>query len=591
MTKILVAAALLLAPLSLIAEPLPNEPTGTLITVGSDAACDYSNLTAATFANGSIPNIYVRVAKNVAPRLDTLPGRNMTIQGGFDTCSDTSPSERTVLTGTGAPGSVLWLTAGYSGSTSYTVNMIDLEIRDGVGQTGRGGGMTINGPFQVFLNNIAVVDNSTVKGGGIYIKGQAGNAGGNELTQLVLFGNSTVGNNNAESGGGIACEEKANVRIYDAAVEDNLASDVGGGIYSLGCYMTVYDSTTFNGVVFNTASGILTAGGGIYADSSIVFLRGGQKGRARVIGNTADLGGGIHLRNNSQLYAYDSNILQNTAFAGGGVYAENSTTVIARTRAGASCYDEIRCSRLTDNRATAPGANANAGGAALFASGGTTRISGTFIEYNFADGGRGMAVRVVNAPGTNAGSDLNGLRILGSVVANNSGSAAVADYQSIVEFKTSGGVVGFSTFAGNRAVSNIVYTPSTAALYRIDVYASIFDATSGNVAGPGAMGPNPNGDCNRLHENSSTFAMNSTRSNSFPPQFVDVASADYRLGGLNLVDWCDASVNVLPTALSADGGPRPYDDPGISAQFGNWDIGGLERHPLDLIFRDGFEVF
>ena len=83
--------------------------------------------------------------------------------------------------------------------------------------------------------------------------------------------------------------------------------------------------------------------------------------------------------------------------------------------------------------------------------------------------------------------------------------------------------------------------------------------------------------------------MSSLRSTEDSPQFVDAANDDYRLGGLNLVDWCDASFNFSPTLLSADGGVRPYDDPGIGMLHGNWDLGGLERHVVDLIFRDGFE--
>ncbi len=594
MTKIFIAFVLSAAPALLFANPMPNEPTGTLITVGSDAACDYSNLTAATFANGSIPNIYVRVAKNAVPNLHTLPGRNMSIEGGYDTCSDTTPSGRTVIAGTGNLGSVLWLTASYTGSTSYTVNLTNLDIQDGIGQTGRGGGVTINGPFKVFMSNTVVRNNSSGTGGGIYIKGQAGDAGGNELTQIVLSGNSEVKFNSADRGGGIACEEKANVRIYDAAVNNNEVTEVGGGLYSVGCHTTVYEARPgfAQGLFFNEANGSFTGGGGIYADSGSVFLRGGLNGPARVVGNSADLGGGIYLRNNAKLYAYDSEISTNTAIIGGGVYAENSTTVIARTREGAGCHDPMRCSKLSENWATAPGATTGGGGGAVFADGGTTRISGTFMEKNRAFGGRGMAVRVINAPGSNAGFDQNGLRILGSVVAENTDDGGAVDgYESIIEFKNSSGVVGFTTFARNGPVPNIVYTPATGTFYEIDVYGSIFDASTGNAAGPGSSGPVPNGDCNRLHENTSAFAMNSLRSNAFIPEFIDANSGDYRLGGLNQVDWCDASYNVLSSVLSADGGPRPYDDPGISAQFGNYDLGGLERHPSDLIFRDGFEAF
>lgn len=573
--------------------PAHAAPTGTFITVGSDAACTYSNLTAATFADASIPNIYIRVAKNIAPALHTLPGRQMTIEGGYDNCSDTTPSGRTVIAGDGALGSVLWLTAGYSGSTSHLVTLTNLEIRGGVGGTNKGGGMTIQGPFNVTLANTAVRNNSSVPlGGGILLKGSPGVAGEFELTRLQLTNNTFVGVNQAPSGGGIACEGKVSIKSYDAAVSSNTASDDGGGIHSDGCHLLIYDHGLSQGVVFNIGSGSLSRGGGIYAVDSNIYLRGGSARPVQISANTASRGGGIYVLN-SGLYAFDSEIIANTAVFGGGVYANGSTTVIARTRSRTSCHDALRCSKLSDNTSTSAASNSSTGGGGLFAIGGTTRISGTFIERNRAFSGRGMAVAALNAQGTNGGLDRNGMQVLGSVIArSNSGGTGTPADGSVVEMKGTSGAVGFSTFSRNLAVPNIVYTPTSSVLYSTAVYGSIFDSTTGNAAGGGATGWDPLGDCNRLHESSSSFAMNSTRSTEITPQFVDAANEDYRLGGLNLVDWCDESFNYLPTAISADGGPRPEDDPGITALHGNYDLGGLERHQLvlaDLIFQDGFE--
>lgn len=604
MYKSMLSLALLATPSLLLAESsptLPAAPNGlpTLFKVGSDAACSHATIVDALNAAGVLQNVVVRVAKNAVPQQGTVTAREqLTIEGGYDTCSDTTASGRSTINGTGATGSVLRLTNAFTNGTDYNVFLRNLKISGGVGAASpvRGGGLTIDGPLAVYLDNTLINFNATPEnGGGIYIKGQLGDAGAIERTQLIVFGNSSIDNNDAKRGGGIACEEKVSVRIFDASVSNNDVTEVGGGLYSLGCYTTVYENQPgfAYGISNNGASGILTAGGGIYADSSFVFLRGGLSGPARVVGNIADLGAGIYLRNDAKLYAYDSDISGNTAFTGGGVFAENSTTVIARTKAGANCYDELRCSRLSDNWATAPGSTTGGGGGAVFADGGTTRISGTFMEKNRAFGGRGMAVRAINAPGTDTGFDQNGLRVLGSVVAESTNDGgAVEPYESVIEFSTSSGVIGFTTFARNSSVPNIIYTPSTAIAYEIDVYGSIFDASTGNVAGPGVSGPIPNGDCNRLHETTSTFSINSARSTTLSPEFVDAANDDYRLGGgLNMVDWCDASYNVLTPVLTADGGPRPYDDPDISAEFGNYDLGGLERHPSDLIFRNGFQAF
>ncbi len=593
MINVLVASTLLLTPLLVSAEPVRTNVAGMVVTVGSDAACDYADLTQATLLAGSSNiDIRIRVAKNVGPRLHVLSVHPTTsIVGGFDTCSDTTASGRTVIAGNGGPGSVLSLAASFDRFNDFTVNLKNLEIRDGIGEEGRGGGMTIDGPFQVFLDNTVVQNNSSVRGGGVYIKGSAGQAGANELTQVVLLNESYIQSNIAQSGGGIACEGKANVLVYDAGVYFNTADVAGAGISSLRCHVTIHGrappaSIADNGRGVNVEP---VEGGGIYAESSIIILRGGGPGRVAVVGgNVATRGGGIYLRNNSQLHAYDAQIIQNSARVGGGVYAENSAIVISRTRSGADCHDEFRCSELSRNQARAVGSKPDGGGGGLFAMGGTTLISGTFIENNLATGGRGMAVRVDNAPGSSFGADRNGLRILGSVVAGNTrGVGKPADYTSVIEFRGSRGAVGFSTFTANHVVPQIVYTPFHG--WRVDIYGNIFDSSMGVAAGPGTVIPIPNGDCNRLYEAGSPFSANSMRSTLATPDFVDPSNGDYRLAGLNLVDRCDASYDILSSELSADGGQRPYDDPDTTGEFGNYDLGGLERHPADMIFRDGLE--
>ncbi len=598
MNKILVTSTLLLSPLLLFAGPPQDGPEGGLpflFKVGSDAACDYATVPLAMNANPAVNNMVVRVAKNAASQQGVLIARpQLVIEGGYDTCSDTTASGRTTINGTGAAGSVFYLFGGYNG-IQYNATLRNLQIRGGVGASSpaRGGGLTIEGPLAVNLENTSVSNNSTpARGGGIYIKGQPGTAGASELTRLSLTNNSYVGGNSAAEGGGIACEERVTLSIQNSAVASNEATEAGGGISSARCWLTLNDHLPLQGVILNTVTAALGAGGGIYAFSSRVEIRGGATRKAMLAFNTADLGGGIYLSNASQLYAYDASIAFNTAITGGGVYADGATTVISRTRPGAGCHDETRCSELSDNTSTGLHANPRAAGGALFADGGTTRISGTFIERNRANSSRGMAIEVVDAPGTGGGLNQNGLRILGSVLANNgNGNIEVYPDGSIVAMRNTAGVVGFSTFTGNRSSVNVILTPTTGGIvYGVNVYGSIFDQNQ-VYAGPGfgGAGAIPSGDCNQFAAIFEPFSMNSLRSTTLSPQFVNSANEDYRLGGLNLVDWCDASFNVLPSLLSADGGPRPHDDPGIGALHGNWDLGGLERHPIDLIFRNGFD--
>jgi hypothetical protein len=582
--------------------PFPDLPEGTTttVTVGSDAACGFSSITlAAQFALTSA-QLNIRVARNVvitSPQL--IPARNMAIYGGYDTCSDSTPSGRTILNGSGFTGSVLRATGSYAGSSIYTLRLVALEITGGLGSpSAPGGAVTIDGPFWVLVEDSNIHDNvAPDRGGGIWVLGQAGAASSFERTGLFIYGNSSVSNNQAGSGGGIACAGRVFMTVDNSLIAGNDATaslSYGGGIYSEGCYAWLGDhsTSTAQGVIANRvlSAGGLGYGGGIGAvQGSTVYIVGGRRQPSNVVLNSADRGGGIFLAN-SALIARNATINNNTAeVEGGGVYAVNSDTRILRTLRGANCHDALRCSQLSGNRAN--GTSYSDAGGGLRARNGTTLIAGTFIELNHTSSSHGVAVAVETASGTGGGVNRDGLQIFGSVIAgNDANGTAVESESSIIWLSASSALLGFNTFARNVGVPHIVYTPSYggSAMYPIGIVGSIFDSGSGLAADPGSRGTVPSGDCNRLNESSSAFAVGSLRSTTVQPQFVDAANRDFTLAGTSpMVDWCDASDGSV--LLGADGGPRPYDDPAWSALYGDYDLGGLERHPEDLIFRDDFE--
>jgi predicted outer membrane repeat protein len=572
----------------------PIDPAGgTLaVTVGSDAACDYPNITQAALLSPLGSFLLIRVARNVViPGPQVIPGRPISIVGGYDTCSDGSPSGYTVLDGSRFAGSVLWATSAYSGSTVYPLYLVVLDIRGGNGSgSARGGGMTVEGPFAVQLFDTRVQNNTTAfEGGGIYLKGQAGTATGSDLTSLSLDGDTVISNNNANSGGGIACAGRVRIESRNTQIAVNVAAAYGGGIHSNGCFVILRGHGLAQGVIFNQAGASVGRGGGVYSINGNVAIRGESRNSSVVVSNTSAYGGGLYVEA-STLLAYDATINNNTGYArGGGVYAFNSETIIGRTLRGAGCHHPLRCSELSGNSVVenTPGS----GGGGLWASSGTTRISSTFIELNRVSAGRGAAVLVVNAIGSSGGTALDGLRIFNSVIAGNTANGqAVAADASIVQLQTSSAALGFNTFARNVEVPRIVYTPTSGpTFYPVDIYGSIFDATSGLAADPGTSGSVPGGDCNRLHESTSPFAQSSSRSTTAVPQFVDAANRDFALAATSfLIDWCDSSYGYS-SFMSANGGIVGYDDPTWPALYGNYDLGALERQPVDLIFRDDFE--
>jgi hypothetical protein len=581
---------------------IPQLPEGTTatVTVGSDAACGFSSITLAAQFAPSVAQLNIRVARNVviaSPQL--IPARNLAIHGGYDTCSDSTPSGRTVLDGSGFSGSVLRATGSYAGSSIHTLRLAALEISNGLGSlSAPGGAVTVDGPFWVQVEDSSIHDNlAPDRGGGIWILGQPGTAGSFERTGLFVYGNSSISNNQAGSGGGIACAGRVFVSVDNSLIAGNDATaslSYGGGIYSEGCYVWLGDhsTATAQGVIANRAlsAGGLGYGGGIGAvQGSTLYVVGARRQPSNVVLNSADRGGGIFLAN-SALIARNATINNNTAgVEGGGVYAINSDTRILRTLRGANCHDSLRCSQLSGNRANGT-SFADAGGG-LRARNGTTLISGTFVELNHTNSSHGLAIAVETASGTGGGLNRDGLQIFGSVIANNDANGApIASDASVVWISASSALLGFNTFARNIGVPRIVYTPSYggSAMYPIGIVGSIFDSGSGLAADPGSRGTVPSGDCNRLNESGSAFAVGSLRSTTVQPQFVDAANRDFTLAVTSpMVDWCDASDGSV--LLGADGGPRPYDDPAWIALYGDYDLGGLERHPDDLIFRDDFE--
>ncbi|MEO5560890.1 MAG: hypothetical protein ABIO49_13285 [Dokdonella sp.] len=593
---VFVVLATIVPGASASAEPISNTPDESLtVTVGSDGACDYANITQAVVFAPAASSLIMHIAKNNAMTTSqTITGRNVALVGGYDTCSSTTPSGHTVLDGSAFTGSVLRINASFAGTDSYNVSLFAITIINGTGSsTLPGGGMTIDGPFIVSLSDTYVQGNSTtLSGGGILVSGESGTGvGTTERTRLIVGGSSIVNENHASKGGGIGCSGRSTVEVIDSIVSTNTATSAGGGIASDHCYVAALGHAipTF-GIRSNTVAGAGGTGGGIYALGGTVVVFGDAIRNSVVADNLAEYGGGIGI-DGGTLRVYDANVSGNFAqFRGGGIYASNSTTFMVRSRNASICHDALRCSELSSNRVTGTGPTASGG--ALFATGGTTLVAGTFIEDNRVAAGRGMAISALNAPGTGGGLAADGMRVFGSVIANSGtgGPAAPVD-GSIVSIENSSAGLGFDTFSRNLAVPRIVYTPSTggASLFPIKIFGTIFDATSGLAADPGAIGTAPTGDCNRLHESSSPFAMSSTRSTILAPNLVNPAASDYSLAANSpMLDWCDASLAYVP-ALTAEGGTRPYDDPVFLALYGNYDLGALEREPPGIIFANGFE--
>lgn len=210
---------------------------------------------------------------------------------------------------------------------------------------------TINANTDVTLQNITVTSGNMPadSGGGIRV------AAGGALELL----NSTVRNNRAAAGGGIANSGASSVQ--NSTIRNNSTTGNGGGVFNEET-LTITNSTVENNSVSSSIS--QNAGGGIFngsgsmlnvrnstiAGNSAFFGAGIEnQGQARVdnstfSSNTADSAGGGLRNNGGALEMYSNTVSGNAAFitGGGGVYSSGvalffRNNIIANSVVGGDC--------------------------------------------------------------------------------------------------------------------------------------------------------------------------------------------------------------------------------------------------------------
>lgn len=556
------------------------------VTVGSDGACDYSSITAASFNAPSSDYLDIRVAKNYSlSSIQILDDRPTGIAGGNDTCSDSTSDGRTVLDGSGFSGPI-FVVAESTSPTRLFLDLANLEISGGNSNTS-GGAITLTGSWFLRLWNVYLHDNiSNQDGGAIYLKTSTNGAA--QAPNVNIRGNSIMSNNTAQNGGAIACDGLDNplsaIFVWDTQLAFNEASQSGGAVYvNNRCQFVLFDVGLFQGVILNEAS---LFGGGIYANNNaIVQITSNyfKKNAAVVTSNSAANGGGIALNNGAYLYAKDAVITSNTASStGGAIRSNNGHVYITREKPGAQCHSEVRCSRISDNRADGVSAGFSGGGA-IATFGGTLEISGTYIENNSANFGSAIRARFMPMDGFNTP-----MTLVGNVFSGNQNAPQV------VYLDETSADIAFSTFVDNEDMARVIelaYPTTSADPHEVTISGSIFDQAGTTVesAELTTSGQFPVGDCNRNESNSTGDLIGEPRSTTDAVTFENRASGDYRLvDNTGMVDFCDGSFLGVGSNYSANGLPRPVNS-SIGNFYGSYDLGGLERYDSDLIFKDGFD--
>jgi len=531
-----------------------NGMAGSLfLTVGDDAACDYSTIQDAI--NNADNNSTVRIASNkVYFENVTIDDIDLVLTGGYADCTNAN-NNITDLSSAIVDGS-----DGFSPVVSIIGDgqTREVEIRNLLIGNG-GAGLTSNANVDLTLKDSTLINNSNF--GSVF---QSGN-------QSITFDGVTVTGN---SSSGVMCSGDNNsIRIQgDSLISDNETINNGGGLLiTNGCDANVVAPVVINN---NTAA---NHGGGInVSNGSLVNLNG-----IEINQNTADVdednignGGGIYIADElSIVNAVNVKFLNNQASRGGAVSvaSDGRFTSFSVNSAANPCLTPGECSEYRGNSAVNIGGVLHATG-----NGEITALHGNFRQNGlFGDGLIAFA-----STGASIG-------IEGSVIVKNGSESLPATNLFFVdgEFDSTTNIsLNHVTVADNDILESVINNDSGIfALYAsiIDEEADVSEASNVN---------SHSFECAIVHETGSFSAGGTVIIDD--PKFINAATGDYHIQPISpAVDYCySAAPLTVDLGYDLDFEGRNYDDPNVADLHGQYDVGAYEyRFDNDLIFMNGFE--
>lgn len=298
--------------------------------------------------------------------------------------TDTTISGNTV-TGSGKDGGGVLVKNG-----SLTIN--DSTISDNTAPD-QGGGIHVEWS-ELKITDSTVSGNKAANGAGIFMADT--DVPKNETEHTIT--KTTIENNTASNlGGGVYVGNNSDVTITDSTLEGNTAASQGGAIVAYSGRNITLDNTTVKG---NKAisGGAIHALGTAVTDTHITL-----ENNTEFTGNNATSGAGIYAYtiagNPLQIDILNSKINNNTATSyGGGIFAYNGVKVRAdgadisgnkATGNGGGVYVYDATCSLTTSNGTVFRENSGYRGGGIFSSGGTVTVEDSTFEKNTAtdDGG------------------------------------------------------------------------------------------------------------------------------------------------------------------------------------------------------------
>lgn len=553
------------------------------VTVGSDAACDYNNLTDAYNDN----DVFVRVTTQGAFSNQFEITKPKWFTGGYLNCTDAANGDRSAEKSKWRSvfnNNVVRINAQQAAKALIVID--GFEIFNGLNNDPEGaGGIQIEGNSQLLLAESVVYDNTGGTGGGIKVSG---------ADAQLLISNSIIRNNQSVSGGGIYCDNQGTVTILGQSAINNNQATYGGGIYAdTQCDIQMNSGDSLPplqaefGVLRNTAE---VGGGALLLGGSQMEIKGSLEHPASIVLNMADTdevesGGGVYLAGQGTRFeAINGRIESNIGtFFGGGFSVQDQAVFVMRRLPG-DCWDNERCSSLSNNiLISVDGDTESYGGAGDLFEGGVANISQTRIDGNLGNSVSGFNLDAYAY-----------LRLESNLIINN---RHFNDDTATTLIRVSGApaegsnVDMFYTTAANNTTSLPLINVRNDSQHTLNVFNNIIDHSSSDILGFFDAGQNNSlmqWDCLFTSE-SASLTGNMGFISLQDPMFVNKVQSNYRLSPASpAIDACDESAFIGASYPDFGGRDRGFDEPGVANHLGPFDAGAYEAN-LDLIFQNGFE--
>lgn len=472
----------------------------------------------------------------------------LTLSGGWDSCTDTTASGRTVLSGDPAAAATVRV-RGPNEASVVTLRRLEL-VNATLGLLAEGASDVAVESSWIRLND-----------GGVEV------AGGADVELDVAT--EVVENSGASFGAGALCTGAGSQLVVAGDILDNTATNSGGGIHAnTGCVVAFRAGALIEGNQANLGGGLFIAGG-----ARAENLGTGSAG-VDIYSNTAfQEGGGVYMAGTGpQTLLGNARIVSNEAgLRGGGVALIGGARLQLERFNFEQCLTPPRCVKVNENATTSGDF-----GSAVYADGGSElRMFQGYLESN---NGPGFAGYAIYATGTGTSMLFEGIQIAhNSTVAlfrAESGAEITAAFVSAAgnNYEVADGTTILDSHGGEATGAGAV----------IDLYSSILVDHQPFVTGTGGE---IHGDCVLL-DTVSGLTGHAGSMVGLDPHFVDVASGDLHLQRSSpAIDSCDAAI-YAPIDSDADLDARGYDFTSEPDILGPYDRGFDEVRPL---FADGFE--